>query len=83
MEERVIGNDYTFSFAGRRSFRRPWTTDCRVGRSASCCLIAQCYTRRQRLRVELRLHGELKARYQGSYVEIGECGIRTTARSSQ
>ena len=31
---------------------------------------------RQRVRVELRLDGELKARYQGSYVEIGECGMR-------
>ena len=32
--------------------------------------------RRQRLRVELRLDGELKARYQGRYVEIEECGPR-------
>ena len=32
--------------------------------------------RRQRLRVELRLDGELKARYQGRYLEIGECGAR-------
>ena len=30
--------------------------------------------KRQSLRVELRLNGELKARYQGRYVEIGECG---------
>ena len=29
--------------------------------------------RRQRLRVELRLDGELKARYQGRYLTIGEC----------
>ena len=35
--------------------------------------------RRQRLRVELRLDGELQARYQGRYVAIGECGARTLA----
>jgi hypothetical protein len=32
--------------------------------------------RHQRIRMELRLDGELKARYQGSYVEISECGMR-------
>jgi hypothetical protein len=62
VEERVIGNDYTFSFAGRRY---------QIERAA-----VQAGMRRQRLRVELRLDGELKARYQGSYVEIGECGMR-------
>jgi hypothetical protein len=35
--------------------------------------------RRQRLRVELRLDGELKARYQGRYLEIKECGPRVMA----
>jgi hypothetical protein len=35
--------------------------------------------RRQRLRVELRLDGELKARYQGRYLQIGECGARPEA----
>ena len=62
VEERVIGNDYTFSFAGRRY---------QIERAA-----VQAGMRRQRLRVELRLDGELKARYQGRYVEIGECGMR-------
>src|SRR3984893_15269643 len=62
VEERVIGNDYTFSFAGRRY---------QIDRAT-----VQAGMRRQRLRVELRLDGELKARYQGSYVEIGECGMR-------
>jgi hypothetical protein len=33
--------------------------------------------RHQRLRVELRLDGELKARYQGCYVSIAECGSRS------
>ena len=32
--------------------------------------------RRQQIRVELRLDGALKARYQGRYVEIGECDMR-------
>ena len=65
VEERVIGNDYTFSFAGRRY---------QIARSG-----VQAGMRRQRLRVELRLDGELKARYQGRYVEIGECGVRAIA----
>ena len=62
VEERVIGNDYTFSFAGHRY---------QIQRSQ-----VQAGMRRQRLRVELRLDGELKARYQGHYVAIGECGVR-------
>ena len=62
VEERVIGNDYTFSFAGHRY---------QIERAA-----AQAGMRRQRLRVELRLDGELKARYQGNYVKIEECGAR-------
>ena len=65
VEERVIGNDYTFSFAGRRY---------QILRSQ-----VQAGMRRQRVRVELRLDGELKARYQGRYVEIAECGMRPTA----
>ena len=32
--------------------------------------------RHQRLRVELRLNGELKARYQGRYGNIAACGAR-------
>jgi transposase len=60
VEKRVIGNDYTFSFAGRRY---------QILRSQ-----VQPGMRRQRVRVELRLDGELKARYAGRYVEIGECG---------
>ena len=65
VEERVIGNDYTFSFAGHRY---------QIARAQ-----VQAGMRRQRLRVELRLDGELKARYQGRYVEIGECGVRAVA----
>jgi len=60
VEERVIGNDYTFSFAGRRY---------QILRSQ-----AQAGMRHHRIRVELRLDGELKARYQGNYVGLSECG---------
>src|SRR3954467_4635216 len=63
-EERVIGNDYTFSFAGHRY---------QIARSE-----VQAGMRRQRVRVELRLDGELKARYQGRYLYISECGARVT-----
>jgi transposase len=62
VEERVIGNDYTFSFAGQRY---------QIAHEE-----AQAGMRRQRLRVELRLDGELQARYQGHYLRIGECGVR-------
>src|SRR5579862_2379433 len=62
VEQRVIGNDYTFSFAGHRY---------QIERAE-----VQAGMRRQRLRVELRLDGELKARYQGRYLAIAECGVR-------
>ena len=32
--------------------------------------------KRQSLRVELRLNGDLKARYEGQYLEINECGLK-------
>lgn len=59
VEERVIGNDYTFRFGGQRY---------QILRKA-----VQAGMRRQRLRVELRLDGELKAQYQGRYLDIGGC----------
>jgi transposase len=61
-EERVIANDYTFSFAGQRY---------QIAREQ-----AQAGMRHQRLRVELRLDAELKARYQGRYLDITQCGVR-------
>ena len=64
-EDRIIANDYTFSFAGRRH---------QIGREQ-----VQAGMRRQRLRVELRLDGELRARYQGRYLTIGECDPRAPA----
>ncbi len=60
VESRVIGNDYTISFAGRRyQIARQQT---RAG------------MRHRSLRVAPRLDGSLKARYEGCYVEIAECG---------
>ena len=64
-EDRVIANDYTFCFAGQR-FCIDHTQ-------------VQAGMRNQRLRVEVRLDGELKARYQGIYLSIGECGAREPA----
>lgn len=64
VEQRVIGNDYTFSFAGRRY---------QIARED-----LQASMRHQRLRLELRLNGDLKARYQGRYLNITECGARVT-----
>src|SRR6266478_3202744 len=65
VEERVIGNDYTFSFAGRRY---------QIARGD-----AQAGMRHQRLRVELRLDGDLKACYQGRYLGLSECGAPVSA----
>jgi transposase len=62
VKPRVIANDYTFSFAGQRY---------QIARED-----AQAGMRQQRLRVELRLDGELQARYQGRYLTIAECGAR-------
>jgi transposase len=64
VESRVIGNDYTFSFAGRRY---------QIARQD-----AQAGMRHQKLRVELRLNGELHARYQQQYLNIAECGARVS-----
>lgn len=61
VESRVIGNDYTISFAGRRyQIARPDIQPAMKQRS---------------LRLELRLDGVLWARYEGRYLSIGECGI--------
>jgi transposase len=65
VEQRVIGNDYTFSFVGRRY--QIARTDVQAG------------MRHQRLRLELRLNGELKARYQGRYLNIAECAAPVAA----
>jgi len=66
-EDRVIQNDYTFSFAGQRY--------------QILSEHVQAGMRQQRLRVELRLDGELKARYQGRYLSIEKCGARVATPS--
>ena len=65
VEQRVIGNDYTFSFAGRRY---------QIDRRA-----LQAGMKRGRLRIELRLDDSLKARYEGRYIEVSECGEKLPA----
>ena len=65
VEERVISNDYTFSFASRQF---------QIARED-----VQAGMRRQRLRIEVRLDGELYARYQGRYLSISRCGPRVPA----
>ena len=65
LEPRVIGNDYTFSFAGQRS---------QIARED-----VPAGMRHQRLRVELRLKGDLQARHQDRYLAIAECAAPTVA----
>lgn len=65
VEPRQIGNDYTFSFAGVRY---------QIARGE-----VQAGMRRQRVRVELWLDGQVKARYQDHYLDLIECGARTVA----
>jgi hypothetical protein len=60
VEERVIANDYTFSFASRHF---------QIARQD-----IQAGMRRQRVRIEVRLDGELHARYQGRYLTIHRRG---------
>ena len=59
VEERVIANDYTFSFAGRRY---------RIARDQVTTSM-----RGQHLRIELHLEGDLKARYQGRSLDLADC----------
>jgi len=65
VETRVIANDYTISFAGRRF---------QLARQD-----AMAGMRRQPVRVELRLDGSLKVRYQGRYLEMTACGEKAAA----
>jgi len=59
VEHHVIDNGFTFHFAGRRY--RILREDVKPA------------MRRQQLRVELRLNGDIKARYENQYVEIAVC----------
>jgi hypothetical protein len=62
VEQRVISNDYTFSFAGRRY--QLMRQQVRAG------------MRGKSLRIELHLNGTLRARFEGQYVEVNECGAK-------
>ena len=65
VEQRVVSNDYTFSFAGRRY--QIARTDVRTG------------MRGKSLRIELHLNGALRARFEGVYAEVSECGAKAPA----
>jgi hypothetical protein len=62
VEQRIITNDYTFPYYSKHY---------QIVRED-----VQAGMKRQQLRVELWLNGDLKARYQGRYVEIHECGVK-------
>jgi hypothetical protein len=62
VEQRQISNDYTFSFAGRRY--QIARTDVKAG------------MRGKSLRIELHLSGALRARFEGVYAEVSECGAK-------
>lgn len=62
VEHRIITNNYTFPY---------YTKHYQIAREDT-----QAGMKRQSLRVELWLNGELKARYQGRNVQIGECEIK-------
>jgi hypothetical protein len=65
VEQRVVSNDYTFSLGGRRYQISP--TDVKAG------------MRGKSLRIELHLSGALRARFEGVYAEVCECGIKAPA----
>jgi transposase len=62
VEHRKVSNDYTFSFAGRRY---------QIAREQ-----VKAGMRGKSLRIELHLSGTLRARFEGQYVEVGECGVK-------
>jgi hypothetical protein len=62
VEHRIITNNYTFPYYSKHY---------QIDRED-----VQAGMKRQSLRVELWLNGELKARYQGRYVGIQECGVK-------
>jgi hypothetical protein len=58
----MVSNDYTFSFAGRRY---------QIARQQ-----VKAGMRGKSLRIELHLSGTLRARFEGEYVDVGECGVK-------
>ncbi len=64
VEQRKVSNDYTFSFAGRRY---------QIVREQ-----VKAGMRGKNLRIELHLSGTLRARFEGQYVDVGECGVKAS-----
>src|SRR5262249_43785385 len=65
VEHRIVSNDYTFSFGGRRyQIARQQVKPGMRGKS---------------LRIELLLSGTLRGRFEGEYVAVDECGAKTPA----
>jgi hypothetical protein len=62
VEHRIITNNYTFPY---------YSKNYQIVRED-----VQPGMKRQSLRVELWLNGDLKARYQGRYVGVQECGVK-------
>lgn len=62
VEQRIITNDYSFPYHGKHY---------QIVRED-----VQAGMKRESLRVELWLNGELKAQHQGRYVKIQECGAK-------
>jgi transposase len=62
VEERVVSNDYTISFAGRRY---------QLAREQ-----VKAGMRGKKVRIQLHLNGTLRARFEGQYVEMSECGVK-------
>jgi hypothetical protein len=69
VEHRIITNNYTFPYYSKHY---------QIVRED-----VQAGMKRQQLRVELWLNGELKARYRGRYVGIHECGSRPPAAPTE
>jgi hypothetical protein len=65
VEQRVVSNDYTFSFAGKKY--QIAREDVKAG------------MRRKSIRIELHLSGALRARFDGAYAEVSECGVKAPA----
>jgi hypothetical protein len=65
VEQRVISNDFTFSFAGRRY---------QLAREQ-----VKTGMRGNNVRVELHLSGMLRVRFEGQYVGVSECGAKQPA----
>ena len=65
VEQRLVSNDYTFSFAGRHY---------QIARQQ-----VKAGMRGKSLRIELHLSGALRARFEGQYVDVSECGVKAPA----